>query len=207
MRRLCCMMAALVILGQIGLGAEPNTAKVAAALQDPSRVLRTTLDAVLAVLRNKALEPKVRDKQVSDIVTPVFDFPLTGQLSLGRKHWSKLTADQRKRFTDLFVQRLKDTYRDKLAQYTDEKVVLKPAVRKEGKVQIPTDVVSKDKSFAIVYHFYQSNKVWKIYDVEIEGISMIRTYRSQFDEVLAKGTVDDLLRQLEKPQDPNAPQK
>jgi phospholipid transport system substrate-binding protein len=206
MRRLCCTIAALVVLGQLGFGADPNTAKVAAP-QDPSRVLQGTLDSVLAVLRNKGLEPKVRDKQVSDIVTPVFDLPLTAQLSLGKEHWSKLTVDQRKRYTDLFVQRLKDTYRDKLAQYTDEKVVLKPVVRKEGKVQISTDVVSKEKSFAIVYHFYQSNKVWKIYDVEIEGISMIRTYRSQFDEVLAKGTVDDLLRQLEKPQDPNAPQK
>ena len=84
-------------------------------------------------------------------------------------------------------------------------MVFKPAVTKDKKVQIPTEVVSKDKSLAIVYHLYQSDKMWRIYDVEIEGISIVRTYRSQFDEVLSKGTVEDLLRQLEKPQDPNAP--
>jgi phospholipid transport system substrate-binding protein len=204
MKKLWYAFAALVILVQVGFGADPNTAKSAAS-QDPSQVLRTTLDRVLAVLRSKGLEPQVRDKQVSDIVTPVFDFPLTARLSLGKEQWSKLAPAQQKRFTDLFVKRLKDTYRDKLAQYTDEKVVLKPAVSNEGKVRIPTEVVTQEKTFTIVYSFYQSNKVWKIYDVEIEGISMIRTYRSQFDEVLAKGTVDDLLRQLEQPpQDPNS---
>jgi phospholipid transport system substrate-binding protein len=209
MKKWCCTFAALAILTQVGFGADPNTVKPAAG-QDPPQILRTTLDRVLAVLRNKGLAPEVRDKQVSEIITPVFDFPTTARLSLGKEQWSKLTPAQQKRFTDLFVKRIKDTYRDKLAQYTDEKVVLKPAVSNEGKIRIPTEVVTKEKTFAIVYHFYrdQSNKVWRIYDVEIEGISMIRTYRSQFDEVLAKGTIDDLLKQLEQqPQDPNSPKR
>jgi phospholipid transport system substrate-binding protein len=206
MKRLCIVFVDLAVLGRSALAAEPNAPK-AAVRQDPVQLIRSTLDGVLSVLRNKALETEVRDKKISDIVTPAFDFPLTAQLSLGKENWSKLNPAQRRRFTDLFVQRLKDTYRDKLAQYTDEKVVFKPTVAKEGKVQIPTEVVAKDKTFTIVYHLYQSNKLWKVYDVEIEGISIVRTYRSQFDEVLAKGTVEDVLRQLEKPQDPNSPKR
>jgi phospholipid transport system substrate-binding protein len=204
MTRRCGVFIALVIAGQIGLAKDPNEAKLAIQ-KDPQLLMRTTLDGALAVLRNKDLDSQTREKRLNEIVTPVFDFPLMAQLSLGKPHWSKLSPAQQKRFTELFVERLKDTYREKLAQYTDEKVVFKPAIPKDKKVQIPTEVVSKDKSLAIVYSLYPLGKTWKIYDVEIEGISIIRTYRSQFDEVLSKGTVEDLLIQLEKPQDPNAP--
>jgi len=204
MKRPFLMIYALLIWGQLAIANDPNVVKPAVQ-QDPQRLLRTTLDAVLTVLRNKALDPQARDKQISDIVTPAFDFPLMAKLSLGKEHWSKLRPPQQEKFTGLFVKRLKDIYREKLALYTDEKVAIKPAVAKDNKVQIPTELVSKDKAITIVYHLYPLDKVWKIYDVEIEGISIIRTYRSQFDEVLRKGTVEDLLRQLERPQDPNSP--
>jgi phospholipid transport system substrate-binding protein len=206
MSRLSCAFVALLIATPLGLASEPNAVKPAVQ-QNPELLLRTTLDGVLAVLRDKALDAQTRDKRINDLVTGAFDFPLMAQLSLGKPHWSQLSAPQQKKFNELFVQRLKDTYREKLTQYTDEKVVVKPATPKDKKAQIPTEVVSKDKTLAIVYSLYQAEKAWKIYDVQIEGISIIRTYRSQFDEVLNKGTVEDLLRQLEKPQDPNAPKR
>jgi len=52
----------------------------------------------------------------------------------------------------------------------------------------------------MTYKLYKSKKDWKIYDLEVEGISIISTYRSQFDQVLSKGTIDELLQRLEKPE-------
>jgi phospholipid transport system substrate-binding protein len=51
----------------------------------------------------------------------------------------------------------------------------------------------------MLYKLYSSNNSWKIYDIEIEGVSIIRSYRSQFNEILLKGTIDDLLKKMEKP--------
>ena len=53
----------------------------------------------------------------------------------------------------------------------------------------------------MIYKMYKSKKDWKIYDIEIQGVSIIRSYRSQFSEVLESGSIDDLLQKLEKPAD------
>jgi phospholipid transport system substrate-binding protein len=67
------------------------------------------------------------------------------------------------------------------------------------KIHTPTYLVSKDKKISILYKFYKAQKNWKIYDLEIQGVSIIRSYRSQFSSILESGTVDDLLLKLENP--------
>jgi phospholipid transport system substrate-binding protein len=130
-----------------------------------------------------------------------------GQLALGRTHWPKLNAAQRERFIQLFVERLKALYLEKTSLYTNEKFVLKPAVFKKDLVQIPMTLISEGKEIAILYKLHKLDERskdkaagrWRIYDVEIEGVSILLTYRSQFDDILRHGTVEDLLTQLEKP--------
>jgi phospholipid transport system substrate-binding protein len=120
---------------------------------------------------------------------------------LGRKHWPKLTEPQREKFTKLLIEHLKRSYSEKIAMYTDEEVVFKEAVqKKKNTVEIPIEMISKEKKLAIVHKLRKVDKHWKIYDVEIEGVSMLLTYRSQFDDILSRGTVEDLLLQLENPQ-------
>jgi phospholipid transport system substrate-binding protein len=82
-------------------------------------------------------------------------------------------------------------------QYSDVKVVYQSPVQVKNKVHIPTEVISEDTKISMLYKFYQSKDGWKIYDIEVEGVSLIVTYRSQFDHVLRKGSIDDLLIKLE----------
>ncbi|MBT8357256.1 MAG: ABC transporter substrate-binding protein, partial [Desulfobacterales bacterium] len=105
-----------------------------------------------------------------------------------------------KKFVALFTKRLKDSYLDKMLLYSDEKIKYKASVQIKKKVHIPTILISKDNKIDILYKLYKSKQGWKIYDIEIQGVSFISTYRSQFDEILRKGTVDDLLAKLEKPE-------
>jgi len=63
------------------------------------------------------------------------------------------------------------------------------------------ELISKDKKVAMIYKLRKVEKEWKIYDVEIEGVSILLTYRSQFDDILSRGTVEDLLSRLENPED------
>jgi phospholipid transport system substrate-binding protein len=166
---------------------------------DPNELVRAKWDAVVKVLQAKDLDKEVKKRLINRIVTPIFDFPLMAKLVLGRRHWPKLTTPQREKFTKLFTERLKSSYLEKTKLYTGEKASLKPAVRKKTAIYIPMELISKDKEIAILYKLRKADKHWKVYDVEIQGVSILLTYRSQFDDILRRGTVKDLLSRLEKP--------
>lgn len=162
-------------------------------------LLKSKLDSVFEVLQTKNLEQEDKNKEIVAIVTPLFDFALMAKLSLGKKYWPGLTAEQKDRFTELFVERLRQSYLNKLTTYTDEQIIYEPPVEVDKKIHIPTNLISKGKTISMLYKLYPNNNSWKIYDVEIEGVSIIRSYRSQFNEILQKGTFSDLLKKMEKP--------
>ena len=191
MRRIFYAVLMLLLMSQVAWSDDKNAAK---------ELLETKIDAALAVLQKKDLVQQDKNEQVIKIVEPIFDYDLMAKLTLGRKYWPDLSEKDRKKFTDLFVERLKATYIDKLSLYTDEKIAYDKPVQQGIKVQIPTKVISKNNSIAMMYKLYRSSNGWKIYDIEIEGVSLISTYRSQFYDILSKGTIDDLLLKLEKPE-------
>jgi phospholipid transport system substrate-binding protein len=160
--------------------------------------IKRNLDAVFLVLQKKDLGPQARKNQVVEIVTPMFDFERMAKLSLGRKHWTAMPPEHRERFTELFVQRLRQSYLNKLTDYTDEKIVYESPIAVEKKVSVPTVLISKGKEISMLYKLYPTDNTWKIYDIEIQGVSIIRSYRSQFNEILQKGTFEDLLEKMQK---------
>jgi len=175
-----------------------------AAADDKSEVdklLKNNLDAVFTVLQKKDLKPQAKNKEIVDIITPMFDFELMARLSLGKKHWPGLSQDKKERFTELFIKRLKTSYLNNFNLYTNEKVIYEPSVQVRKKVHAQTYLVSKDKKISILYKLYKAENNWKIYDLEIQGVSIIRSYRSQFSSILKSGTIDDLLLKLEDPAD------
>jgi phospholipid transport system substrate-binding protein len=165
-------------------------------------LLENRVDAAIAVLQKKDLDQQEKDKQIIEIVTPLFDFPLMAKLSLGRKYWPGLVNEKQQRFIELFTKRMKASYLDKLTLYTDENVVFKTPVQEKRKIKIPTDLISKNNTISMLYKLHESTNNWLIYDIEIQGVSIISTYRSQFEQVLSKGTIDELLIKLEKPENP-----
>lgn len=167
---------------------------------NPEELLRNKWDVIVSILQNKDIDQKAQEKKISKVISPIFDFPLMAKLTLGRKHWPKLDEPQRDKFTHLFSEQLKRTYWKKIAMYKDEKVSFKPTEQQKNNIyHIPTELIYKDKKVEILYKLGKMEKSWKIYDVEIQGVSVLLTYRSQFDEILSHGTVNDLLSQLEKP--------
>lgn len=191
MRRILYTVLVLLLMSQVGWSDDKSAAK---------ELLMAKVDAALSVLQRKDLVQQEKNKQVVKIVEPIFDYNLMAKLTLGRKYWPGLSKKNREKFTDLFVARLKTSYIDKLSLYTDEKVVYDAPVQEGIKIQIPTSVISKNNRISMMYKLYKSSNGWKIYDIEIEGVSLISTYRSQFYDILSKGTIDDLLGKLEKPE-------
>lgn len=163
---------------------------------DAESLLKTKLDAALVILQQRDVPAEVKKEEVSRLVTPIFDFELMAKLTLGRKYWPGLTPPQREDFIDTFVAFLKASYLDKMMMYTDEKIVYSKPVKKKNKVHINTDLISGDNKISMVYKFYRGSEDLKIYDIEVQGVSLIVTYRSQFDSILQKGGFEDLLNEL-----------
>ena len=166
-------------------------------------IVKSKLDAVFTVLKNESLDQQAKKNEINAIVTPMFDFDLMAKLTLGKKYWPGLPQEKKEKFTELYIELLKTSYLDKLALYTDEKVIFEPAAQVKNKVHIPTELISKDRKTSILYKLYKPADGWKVYDLEIQGVSIIRSYRSQFVQILQNGTIDDLLLKMEKLRKPS----
>jgi phospholipid transport system substrate-binding protein len=159
-------------------------------------LLKTRIDTVVLLLHDKTGDKASRDERIIEIVSPIFDYQTMAKLSLGKKYWPTLSPQQQATFSELFIKRLQESYLDKLNIYSNEEI-LYGEPQTEGKmVHVSTTLISGDSRIGMFYKFYRSPQGWKIYDVEIGGVSVIQTYRSQFDGVLSEGSIDDLLEKL-----------
>lgn len=165
---------------------------------DVETLLKSKVDAVLDVLKKSKMPDAQKQEKIMEIIGPVFDFELMARLTLGRANWMKLTADEQATFIDLFVARLKKTYLEKTSLYSDEDVIYRPAVVVGDKIHASVGIDTREKVVEIAYKFYAAGDQWKIYDVEVEGVSIVMSYRSQFNQIMQRGTAKDLLDELRK---------
>ncbi len=170
-------------------------------LKDAETLIKSKLDRVISSLQQKDLKPEERDRKIIDIVEPVFDFNIMAKLTLGKKYWPGMNKEKRKEFIGLFIERIKGSYLEKLNLFTNERIEYKPAVKEKKRVHVPTDLISKGNIISMLYKLYKAKDgKWYIYDVEIQGVSIIKTYKTQFDQVLGTGTIDDLLKKMRNPE-------
>ena len=176
-----------VVVASVGFADEPSEVR---------ELLKGKIDSVVIVLQDKSLDKVRRDERVIDLITSIFDYQTMARLSLGKKYWPTLNQSKRTTFSELFIKRLQESYLEKLDLYTNEEVLYSKPIAKGKKIHIPSTLISKDSRIEMVYKFYRSGVGWRIYDVEIAGVSVIQTYRSQFDGLLREGTIDDLIEKL-----------
>lgn len=189
MKRLAgCVLLALLAVPRLQAGSG----------EEADAVLHKTVDAVLALLDDKSLETAARRAKIIEVIDPVFDFQLMAKLTLGRKHWPQFSADQKKEFTDLFVKQLRQTYFEKVDQFSYDRVEYKPPVLVKKKVQITLDILSKDDKVTTLYKMYKKSGAWRIYDVEVNSVSIVSSYRSDYHEQLRQGSPADLIESLRK---------
>ncbi len=160
-------------------------------------MMKKMIGDVTTLIQDESIPKEIRKRQIETIVAPHFDFGLMGRLSLGKKQWKKLSPKERKNFSTLFEDRVKQSYRSKLDLYTDEVVIIDDAVQVKSRIHLPTHLIRKNEKRDILYKFYKSKKRgWLIYDVDILGVSIIQTYRTQFAGILKEDTFAVLLEKL-----------
>ncbi len=157
---------------------------------------------ILSTLRNPEFKQKSREEKIAgirEIINEVFDWNELSRRTLGR-NWKKFSPEQRTEFTELFSRLLEGIYADRLLAYTNEKVIFeKETELKKGRVEVTSYIRLADgKRIPLNYRAIEKDGKWKVYDVVIEGVSMVKNYRGQFKQILSKGSPDDLIATLKK---------
>ena len=188
MKRVSCFLLFFLLLSQI---------VVADVETEAEKTLKSSVGKVFTVMLDEEMTIDQKKSKVIEITNAAFNYSLMAKLSLGKEHWSKFRTKQREEFTSLFTELFRSFYVDKLDLFSNEEVIFQPAnaVQKK-KVQIPTILLSKGKKYSILYKMSNTKDEWKIYDVIIEGVSLIHTYRSQYNHILESGGVEDLLTKM-----------
>ncbi|MDH3871273.1 MAG: ABC transporter substrate-binding protein [Gammaproteobacteria bacterium] len=168
----------------------------------PEELVRDTSSRMLIALKEeKAVIEEDKSRiyaLVSDIVLPYFDFRRMAMWALGR-YWRNADADQRERFVSEFREMLVRTYGIALADYSDETIVYLPLHAEQGDrdVTVRTEIEQAGgPAIQITYSMYLTTNGWKVYDVSINGVSLVTNYRTTFASIIRKDGMDSLIRQL-----------
>ena len=175
-----------------------SSAPLADEVKEIRAMTKEKVDIVINILKDKSLSKNEKKEGILETIDGLFDFSLMARLSLGKKHWKSLSKEKRKEFSELFVERLKLSYLEKLDLYTDEEVVVDEARKtKKNRVEVLTYLVTKDDKKEMIYKLYKTKKKgWMVYDVDVLGVSIVQTYRSQFSGVLKKETMEQLMERM-----------
>ena len=166
----------------------------------PKETVEAGVNKLLQTLGAPAFKAKSKDERVAIIgkeIDTVFDFTELSRRTLGRE-WKKMSAEQQKEFVDLFRQLLQGVYADRLLAYSDQKIIFgKETMLKKGRAEVQSFLQTSDgKKIPLFYRLTDKSGSWKVYDVIIEGVSMVKNYRTQFREIISKDSPEKLLEIL-----------
>jgi phospholipid transport system substrate-binding protein len=175
------------------------TASVAAALT-PTETVRSRVDQALQSF-SKTANPgaEASERRRADIrraADTLFDFPDMSRRALGR-HWTDRTPAEREEFTRLFTDLIARTYIGKIDRYAGESIAYVGERVDGDEASVRSQVVTaKGSQIPVEYRLHRANDTWSAYDVLIENVSLVGTYRSQFDRIIKAESFADLLRRL-----------
>lgn len=176
------------------------------AASDPVAQLSQTADQMIVALKsNKASiksNPAMVEGLARQILLPQVNAELMAKLALGRDAWNNATAQQRVEFTNAFTTLMIRTYASAFSAYTDQVVKFYPLRSgdlADGRAQIKSEILqSGGPAIPVNYRLLQQGDAWKVYDITVDGVSLIQSFRSQFANQLSQGGMDQLLATLNK---------
>jgi phospholipid transport system substrate-binding protein len=187
-------LASFFLLAYAGTApADPGTAR---------ETVETGAQTVLDMLRDPSFrDPATRAAQrtkIEDEVLLLFDFEEFSTRTVGPS-WRTFTPDQKSRFQAAFTDLLRNSYIDTLDSYNGENVEFTGEIRSDNdtRAEIRMNLLGSGKTYPVAFRLLVKHDRWVVYDVIIEGISMIRNYRDQFRDILAGGDAENLISRVE----------
>jgi phospholipid transport system substrate-binding protein len=165
---------------------------------EPMDKVHRTVDEVLTIINNKALQPQERRTQIRQAVLKRFRFEEMAQRSMGQ-HWRTLTPQQRQEFVELFTDLLERSYISRIEGYkAGPQGVHYPKEDITGdQAVVHSEIMSEHgEPVTVDYHLLHKDADWKAYDIVIEGVSLVNNYRTQFNTIMLKDSYAGLVKQM-----------
>lgn len=190
-----CLVLSSVLVCLVSLSSVVHAASSGAATE----AMKETIDRVLVVLEQEDLQGEdnkdVKLTRLVEIIRHRFDYEEMGKRTLSHE-WKKLNTPQQKEFVTLFERFLTKSYASNVSSYSGEKVEYIKERNKGNFAEVQTLVTSPKSQVPLDYRLLKKNDEWKVYDVVIDGVSLMKNYRGQFARILKASSFEGLLAKL-----------
>jgi phospholipid transport system substrate-binding protein len=169
------------------------------AFAGPADEVKKVVDEVVRIVSDKDLKKndQKRRQALKRTISTVFDYSEMAKRSLG-KHWNQRTPTEKKQFSDLFASLLENSYASKIESYNNEKIVyLKENLDGEHAEVKSKVLTTKRDEFTLDYRLINQNGKWLVYDIVIEGVSLVSNYRTQFNKIITSDGYAELVKKLQ----------
>jgi len=173
---------------------------------EPTDEIKQTTDKILSILTNPSLKGSSktaeREKLIRQAIDERFDWEEMARRSLAR-YWDQRTDGEKKEFVRLYSDLLERTYMDKVEGYSGEKVTYEGESIDNGYAVVKVKIVTKKNTdIRVHYRLKRVENKWLVYDVSIEGVSLVNNYRTQFNSIILKSSYENLVKRLRERVEP-----
>ena len=181
----------------MGLVVNLTAGSVCEAASEITNQLKSTIDEVISIVTDEELKDNEEGRRTAlrKTIDQRFNYHQMVMRSLA-KNWEPRSDQERRNFIKLFKALLENSYANKLESYSNEKIKYTDEVTKGQYALVKTEVVRPASTISVDYKLINENGTWKVYDFVIEGVSMIRNYRSQFTKIIRKDSYEVLVQKL-----------
>ena len=192
-KRFCIHMVVIFLMINLTMGS------VCFSSSEITSQLKNTIDKVISTVNDEALKNDLPARRaiLRKTINAQFNYRQMVMRSLA-KNWDVRSAEEQQLFIALFKSLLENSYANKLESFSNEKINYLDEVVKGEYALVKTEVVRKATTMRVDYKLIRENGVWQVYDFVIEGVSMIRNYKSQFTKIIRRDSYEALVKKLTK---------
>jgi phospholipid transport system substrate-binding protein len=159
--------------------------------------VRTSVETIIGILKDAGLDKPAKRDKIRVVIAERFDFRAMSQRTLAT-NWRKASKEEQQQFVKLFAELIQNTYIGRVEAYTNEEVKYPGEKITDNRAVVDTLIVTSSAEIPVTYRLYLKDDRWLVYDVNIEGVSLISNYRNSYQEIVKRDGFAGLLSQMEE---------
>lgn len=172
-------------------------ATMAFAADNATESVRMSVDAIIGILKDAGLDKPAKRDKIRVVIAERFDFRAMSQRTLAT-NWKKASKEEQQHFIGLFAELIQNTYIGRVEAYTNETVKYSAEKITDDRAVVDTLILTSSAEIPVSYKLYLKDGRWLVYDVNIEGVSLISNYRTSYQEIVMKEGFSGLLAKMEE---------
>ena len=172
-------------------------ASMAFAAGNATDSVRMSVEAIIGILKDAGLDKPAKREKIRGVIAGRFDFRAMSQRTLAT-NWRKASKEEQQQFVELFAELIQNTYIGRVEAYTNEEVKYPGEKITNNRAVVDTLIVTSSAEIPVTYKLYLNDDRWLVYDVNIEGVSLISNYRNSYQEIVKREGFAGLLAKMEE---------